>query len=124
MWLPEVVPLLEKVRVVSARQEYEEKFPGNYHQWKLLAFMEIPLQLGTAVIPTQSVTNLIVLGDSMVEIDAAHTLKGCYERAYIKTVKFQGNPTPEELVKQLELVSQQFPSIISSAKDMKIRLER
>jgi len=118
-WLPAVRPLLESFKIVSARSDYEELYPGNYHQWKERAFLQIPQICGT-----DSITNLVVLGDSMVEMDAAKTLKSCYSRACIKTIKFQDTPTPEELIKQLGLVSCKFQEICTAAKDMTIRLER
>ena len=118
-WLPSVLPLLDHFKIVSARSDYEQLYPGNYHQWKECAFLQIP-QIGG----TDSITNLVVLGDSMVEMDAAKTLKNCYSRACIKTIKFQDSPTPEELIKQLGLVTCKFQEICTAAKDMTIRLER
>lgn len=118
-WLPTVLPLLETFKIVSARSDYEQLYPGNYHQWKERAFLQIPQLCGT-----DSITNLVVLGDSMVEMDAAKTLKSCYSRACIKTIKFQDSPTPEELIKQLGLVTGKFQELCTAAKDMTVRLER
>ncbi len=50
------------------------------------------------------ITNLIALGDSMMEMDAAHNLALKFQKALIKTVKFREFPKPNELVKQLNLV--------------------
>lgn len=47
----------------------------------------------------QIFTNLICLGDSNIEIDAAHTLAKEFNAALIKTIKFRECPKPEELVK-------------------------
>ena len=69
LWIPRVLEMLNQVTVISARSEYEHKFPGNYHQWKVEAFLEM-----TKLFDTNTVTNLICLGDSNIEIDAAHTL--------------------------------------------------
>lgn len=69
MWIPGVVNILQRISIVSARTEYESKFPDNYHQWKVEAFMEM-----TKTFDTGTITNLICLGDSMIEIDAGHTL--------------------------------------------------
>jgi hypothetical protein len=69
MWIPGVAAVLQRITVVSARAEYEAKHPDNYHQWKVEAFMEM-----TKTFDTGTITNLICLGDSMIEIDAAHTL--------------------------------------------------
>ena len=119
LWIPGVVPLLEHFTIVSARHEYEQKYPGDYHQWKLQAFLEM-----TKLFNIGAVTNLICLGDSNIEIDAAHTLAQCYQNACIKTIKFRDCPNPDELVKQLDLVYEKFEKICTSGKNMTIRLER
>lgn len=78
----------------------------------------------TKLFATDNVTNLVALGDSTIELDAAHHLVKCYNNAVIKTVKFRESPTPEELVKQLSLVTDKFDNICTSGKNLTIRLER
>ncbi|CAG9330310.1 unnamed protein product [Blepharisma stoltei] len=119
LWIPGVLTMLEQITVISARSEYEHKYPDNYHQWKIEAFMEM-----TKLFDTGTITNLICLGDSNIEMDAAHHLVQCYQNACIKTIKFRDGPNPEELVKQLELVTDKFEKICTSGKNLTIRLER
>ena len=69
MFLPATLPLLKKVKIISARGEYEGKFPGNFEQWKVHAFLNTEKALSPEVI-----TNIIALGDSHVEMVAAHHL--------------------------------------------------
>jgi len=69
-------------------------------------------------------TNIVALGDSMMEIDAAHHLALRFQKALIKTVKFREYPKPNELVKQLNLVILKFDEIINSPKNLTIRLEK
>lgn len=38
--MPSLVPILEKVTIISARTKYETKFPGEVTKWKLNAFLE------------------------------------------------------------------------------------
>jgi len=70
------------------------------------------------------ITNLNSLGDSSYEMDATHIMAKEFEQALIKTIKFKENPTPEELVKELELVTGKFEQIVDNARNMKIGLER
>lgn len=65
-YLPKLKKLISSVTVISARTKFEEMFPNEYHQWKMHAFLETldVLELG-------AVTNLIALGDSHMELDAA-----------------------------------------------------
>ena len=57
-------------------------------------------------------------------MDAAHHLATKFSRSLIKTVKFREGPTPDELVKQLNLVLQKFEQIATSPRNLTIRLER
>jgi len=70
------------------------------------------------------VTNLIALGDSNYELTAAKILGKCFDKAYVKTVKFKDAPHPVELINQLELVNSSFDKIYNRAKDLTIRLAR
>lgn len=58
-----------KIEVISARHGYEELFPGDCGKWKIEAFKGIRSKYENDVF-----TNLICLGDSNIEIDAAHVL--------------------------------------------------
>lgn len=68
-FMPTVAPILDKITIISARSKYEAHFPRDVTQWKLHAFLETQANIDDAMI-----TNIIALGDSMMEIDAAHHL--------------------------------------------------
>ena len=82
-YLPKVSELIPQIKVLSARTSYESMFPGNSHEWKMRAFLQTlkDLEMG-------AVTNLIALGDSKIEMDAAKHLATQFPCALIKTVKF------------------------------------
>lgn len=116
---PETSKALIKVKIISARGLFERKFPGDMKQWKIMAFNEI-----LKSIDTRLVTNLICLGDSIMEIEAAHIFASNFNHAYIKTVKFKENPMPIDLNKQLSLVVNQLDKIYSCVKNLAIRVEK
>jgi hypothetical protein len=118
-YIPALLPTLKKIRVISARSEHETKYPGLYHEWKIQAFLAVQKEMSSHII-----TNLVSLGDSTIEMDAVHVMGNEFAQALIKTVKFRDTPTPEELAKQLELVSQKFEKILLNARSLKISLER
>merc|ERR1719199_1397188 len=118
-YVPELLPVLQRVRVISARGRYEAQYPGEVGKWKVQAFLEVQRQLDSQII-----TNLISLGDSNFEMDAVHVMGKEFAQALVKTIKFRENPTPEELVKQLELVAQKFEKTVENARNLKIGLER
>jgi len=119
LFYPMIVPLLPEITIVSARGEYEKQFPKDNRQWKVMAFLETVNSFDTSL-----VTNLICLGDSLIEIEAAHILASKFSHAFIKTIKFRESPKPEELNKQLCLVKDQFDKIYSVVKNLTIRVEK
>ena len=116
---PSVVPILEKIKIISARGEYEKVFPGNSRQWKIEAFLNLQKNVNMKL-----VTNIICLGDSLFEMEAGRILASKFTEAFIKTIKFREAPKLDELLKQLKLVCVQFSSIYSSIKNLTIRVER
>lgn len=69
-----------------------------------------------------AITNVIALGDNMFEIEAAHILGSKFKSSFIKTVKFRTSPSPNELIKQLNLVLAQLEFIFYSPKNLTVRL--
>jgi hypothetical protein len=118
-WIPELLPVLRKVKVISARSKYEPEYPGDVNQWKTQAFLEVQRELDNEII-----TNLISVGDSNVEMHAAQVMGEEFSQAVIKTVKFCERPGPEELVKQLDVVLKKFEPIVQVARDLKIGLRK
>ena len=118
-YYPKIIPILEKIKIVSARGEYEKDFPGNSRQWKIEAFLMLQ-----NTVDMQLVTNIICLGDSLFEMEAGRILASRFTEAFIKTIKFRETPKLDELIKQLKLVNKQFSSIYSSVKNLTIRVER
>ena len=116
---PSIMPILEKIQIISARGQYEKIFPGNSRQWKIEAFLNLQKSLNITL-----VTNIICIGDSLFEMEAGRILASRFTEAFIKTIKFREAPKLDELLKQLKLVCVQFGSIYSSIKNLTIRVER
>lgn len=68
------------------------------------------------------ITNIIAIGDSQIEIDAANYFAQTFWRACIKTIKLKEFPSIIELTKQLELIFSDFASIINEGSNLTIRL--
>ena len=58
------------------------------------AFMEAQAQMDS-----DAITNIIAIGDSNIELQAAYHLASQYSHAFIKTVKFRESPSTHELTK-------------------------
>ena len=116
---PSINEILSKIKIVSARTEYEKQFPNDSSRWKIQAFLNIQNSLNLKL-----VTNILCLGDSLFEMEAGRILASKFKEAFIKTVKFREGPKLDELIKQLKLVASQFDTIYSSAKSLTIRVEK
>jgi len=107
------------ITIISARSCYQGQFPKDCKRWKKEAFTALTKDYDTNI-----VTNLVCLGDSHIEIDAAHVLAKQFDKAIIKTIKFKELPQPEELCKQQNLVLDKYDPMFVSLKDLTIRLEK
>ena len=116
---PSILDVLKKVKIISARGEYEDKFPGDSRRWKIMTFLNLQKKLNLELI-----TNIVCLGDSLFEMEAGRILASKFNKAFIKTIKFREKPRPEELYKQLMLVIVQFNTIYSSVKNLTVRVEK
>jgi hypothetical protein len=118
-YMPLVHEAIKNVEVISARSLFEHLYPGDSYEWKIQAFTNIQKDMESMMI-----TNIIACGDSRIEMEAARHIAKLFKTAFIKTVKFKETPTPEELIKQLNLVIQKLDHISSAPRNLTIRLER
>ena len=116
---PSILPILSKIKIISASGQYEKVFPGNTRQWKIEAFLNLQKSVNMKL-----VTNIICIGDSLFEMEAGRILASRFTEAFVKTIKFREAPKLDELIKQLKLVCLQFSSIYSSIKNLTIRVEK
>eukprot|EP00930_Biecheleria_cincta_P063220 TRINITY_DN48720_c0_g1_i1.p1 TRINITY_DN48720_c0_g1~~TRINITY_DN48720_c0_g1_i1.p1 ORF type:complete len:415 (-),score=61.43 TRINITY_DN48720_c0_g1_i1:96-1298(-) len=117
-YLPHLVPELQGMEIISARQRYERDFPNDISEWKAKTFLEIQKR------KPEAITNLVSVGDSPYEIDAALAIGELFPQAVVKTVKFRELPIPEELEKELQLVRERLQSIVESGQDLQVALEQ
>lgn len=118
-WVPALLPLLERVEIISARSRYEQLYPQEVRQWKIHAFRDLQRELDLPII-----TNLNSIGDAEYEMEATQLMGKDFSKALVKTIKLRENPSPDELLKQLDLVTKSFERIVTNAKNLKVSLER
>jgi len=109
---PRNMQLLSQIPVLSARRKWELQCPGDVFAWKRETFKEV-LAARQNGHPGQAL-NLVVLGDSPSEMEAAQTSTGTvpFHPMTIKTVKFKEVPSAEELLDQLRLLMKELPGIV------------
>jgi hypothetical protein len=107
--LPSIVPILKGLQVVSAKEAYQEKFPTDYYSWKAHAFQDVLRD----ELPSQEVVNLVSIGDSLAEINAAEiAVQDRFDDSIVKTIKLKDRPTTQEIVAQLEVVAESISGLV------------
>lgn len=100
-FMPNLIQFLTQhhIKVISARSAYETAYPDMPSSWKTAAFI-------SEVSDTNR--NILVLGDSLSERDAAHALAGRLPEACIKSVKLVERPNVAQLQRQIQLLYRSF----------------
>jgi hypothetical protein len=117
-FMPEIQPTLDRTRVISARSRYELDYPGQVGAWKEQAFLDLRRQL-----EAEAVGNLISIGDSVFEMDAVAVMGQEFAESCVKTVRFRQQPTPKQLLQELNLVLNKLSKIVAGPKDLKLTFE-
>lgn len=120
-FFPSCKELLSKLKIISARGLYEEKYPSNSRIWKMEAFKNI---VKYYVNKMDLLTNIICIGDSPSEIEAGKMLATKFPSSYVKTVKFKEKPKIEELTMEVMLINDKFNYIYNTCKNWTIKVER
>jgi len=115
-FLPGVIPILDRIKVLSARSTYESSFPDSPVKWKFCAFQERLFS------DPKSPKNVISFGDSHVEREAVRAVTRGLPNTKTKSVKFAEKPSMEQLRRQLELVVNCFQYIHGHEGDLDLQL--
>lgn len=118
-YMPSLVPLLNRVRIISARSTQEAKCNGDVAQWKVKAFLEMGQEFDSDIL-----TNLISIGDSEYELKAANTLGKQFANGFTKTIKLKECPSLMEQAKELDVLLPKLSTIVEKACDLVVKLER
>jgi len=116
---PSIIRVLQNIKVLSARGAYEKSYPKDYRQWKIQTFLEMKKEFDSNLI-----TNIMCMGDSMIEMEAGHLLSSKFNKAYIKTIKFRESPRLKVLYKQLLMIIEKFNEIYLTLKSLAISIDK
>lgn len=95
------------IKIVSARTSYEADFPDSPSCWKTAAFAaEVDESF-----PDADYLNVLVLGDSLSEREAAHNLALRRPTSCVKSVKLVERPNVIQLQRQIALLHGSFHDI-------------
>ena len=116
-YLPGLTQEFRHVRVLSARDRYEARFPHDPVAWKCETFAELKEN-------SSQIANLIAVGDQQAEMTAVTALAKAYRTSYVKTVRLIQQPTVEELIKQLNLIRNKLPKIVGLVRHINITMRQ
>ena len=119
LFFPNVYKFLKKIKIISGRDLFEEKFPHDFKTWKIKAFNEI-IKNYSLNLPT----NIMSFGDSTYEIDASYDLVKKFPNGFIKFIKFREIPLIQDLINQLTLVLEKFNIYFSAFKNWTIYIDQ
>jgi len=113
-FLPTLAPMLENVRMVSARTTFEGPECQSPLDWKLRAFeVEIQRYFGDHVLLDEAQRkNIFSIGDSVHEREALLRATAALPNCRSKSLKFVDRPDYSQICKQHELISSCFDQIV------------
>lgn len=118
-FLPGVLPLLDRVKVISARSTYERLFPDNPFRWKYHAFKD---NLAMVINHDGVKKNIMSFGDSHYEREAIRHATHGLANTHTKSIKFKERPKIEQLRRQIELVTSCFQYLHNHEGDLDLQL--
>jgi hypothetical protein len=119
-FLPDLVPRLQSMEVISARAAWEHVHPSDPFKWKSAEFHEI-LQRK----PSDENLNLVVIGDSPAEMQAAHSAAAAFKgQIVVKTLKFREAPSCHQLVGQLRKLKTDLSAFVIADGPASMRFEQ
>eukprot|EP00927_Polykrikos_kofoidii_P024751 TRINITY_DN22428_c0_g1_i2.p1 TRINITY_DN22428_c0_g1~~TRINITY_DN22428_c0_g1_i2.p1 ORF type:complete len:351 (-),score=68.48 TRINITY_DN22428_c0_g1_i2:71-1123(-) len=120
-WLPGLLPILRRDKlVVSARSRFEGQYLGDPGRWKIATFKSVAAEFTSDL--TNVSLNLVSLGDSEHDLQAAREMGNLCKPSFIKTVKFAQAPSPDMLSREMALVVNKYEKIVDTQKDLTIKL--
>jgi hypothetical protein len=108
-WLPNLLPALGNIEIVSARSVWEPLGVSSPTAWKEHSFRGV-IEHFYSQYPNQSWKNIICVGDSTYEHEAleqvvtVEQLSGRCKRSRAKSVKFMPQPSVDQLRSQLAML--------------------
>lgn len=113
-FMPGLLPILEKITVVSARKMYETSYPGDPFMWKQAAFRQLLIHERPGAFDSDCSLNLVALGDQLPEIEAAHTVgKHLGPNTWVKTVKLKEAPSVYDIIGQLAKIEEMMAGLVN-----------
>ena len=118
-FFPNVLPLLNNVKIFYSKINYMKKHPKCALMWKRECFNEI-----TNTYNLDLPSNIISIGDSISELEAGRNLENKFKKSFIKTIKFKKEPSIDDLIYELSIVNEKFDYLCETCKNWNVFCEK
>jgi hypothetical protein len=124
-FMPTLAPLLECVKMVSARTKYESPSAPTPVDWKVCAFEDEPSShFGEdGLVDPNARKNVLSLGDGVYEREALLITTNSLSNCSGKSLKFVERPDISQILKQHELIQGNFDGIVNHAGLLDLRIQ-
>ena len=120
-YYPNLLPILEKINIISARELYQDEYPNDPVTWKIKTFNDLKQKFN---FEKCLVSNIICIGDDNSEILAAKKLGEGFKNCLVKTIKFREKPNLTDLIKQIILINEQIMRVYNYPKSLTIHVDK
>ena len=120
-YYPNLIPILDKIKIISSRELYQNAYPAEPIIWKVKTFNDLKYKFN---FEKCSVSNIICIGDDNSEIIAAKKLGENFENCLVKTIKFRDKPNLTDLIKQIILINEQILRVYNYPKSLTIQVNK
>ena len=120
-YYPNLLPILDKINIISSRELYQNEFPNDPITWKIKTFNDLKEKFN---FNKCIVSNIICIGDDNSEIIAAKKLGENFKNCLVKTIKFREKPDLTDLIKQMILINEQILRVYNYPKSLTIQVDK
>lgn len=121
--LPNTQKLLKNnIKIISARDIYKKRLPGQIEIWKKIIFRNLALDFFQ---DKHKIENIISVGDAKYEFNALIDLDDNFKlkKRYLKSIRFMRYPSFDSLIDQLETLNKAIFDICNKLKHMDLKFD-
>lgn len=118
-FMPEIIPIIENIEIISAKTSYEKLHPNNFYIWKYLVMKNL---IEKKRYPCLSKKNILSFGDSLIERRGVQKVAKEFLNTVSKSVKFKEKSDIESLRRQIDVVKSTIKYIAEYHSDLDLQL--
>lgn len=118
LYFPELSKMLSEIEIISARDEYGDKYPYNPKKWKYESFKKyIDKEKNN-----ESKFFVISIADGEIEKNVLKQMSNEYDNFFIKVIELPINESVNHIIKELNIVINKMEHILTHDGNMHLKL--